>query len=136
MHSVNKYKFHALLLFVILVLNYIILTLFTSNDTSNTMWFTTSMVTSFKEQSFYNNSIRIGVPALIIAGPPKTGTSTLLHAFFQYPDTFCIAYEHFYWASHRSFAPKFECENYPISFLHSMIPNLFLDRLCVAPFLH
>merc|ERR1712154_731721 len=36
--------------------------------------------------NFYNNSIQIGVPALIIAAPPKTGTTTFLSAFNLYPD--------------------------------------------------
>ena len=32
---------------------------------------------SFKDLRFYDNSIPMGVPALMVAGPPKTGTWTL-----------------------------------------------------------
>ena len=28
----------------------------------------------------YNNSLKIGVPALMISGPPKTGTRTLINS--------------------------------------------------------
>ena len=36
-----------------------------------------ALVLSFNNRRFYNNSIPMGVPALVVSGPPKTGTWTL-----------------------------------------------------------
>merc|ERR1712228_274016 len=45
-----------------------------------------------------NNDIEMGIPALLISGPPKTGTNALLSQLSLYPDTFAYPKEHFFWA--------------------------------------
>ena len=49
--------------------------------------------------NFYNNSIQFPIPAIIIAGPPKTGTNTLLKSLSLYQDIVAYPIEHFYFGS-------------------------------------
>ena len=49
--------------------------------------------------NFYNNSIQFPIPALMVSGPPKTGTVTLLRYLSLYQDVMAYPVEHFYWGN-------------------------------------
>ena len=58
----------------------------------------------------YDNNIEIPVPALIIGGPPKTGTNTLRSQLSLYHNLFAFPVEHFYWAPSRFKDKNHPCE--------------------------
>eukprot|EP01084_Bolivina_argentea_P018092 33725_1 len=66
---------------------------------NNSLWNTNHInILSFKKQHFYDNNMQLPVPALIIAGPPKTGTSSLRQYLSTYPDMFPHPKnEHHFW---------------------------------------
>ena len=74
-------------------------TLLISNNDAISIKNISKMIKSFKHFKFYNNNIDLPVPALIIAGPPKTGTNTLLSELSKYPDFYAYPTEHFYWGT-------------------------------------
>ena len=59
-------------------------------------------------QSLNSSCTRLPIPALIVAGPPKTGTNAFRETFNLYPDAFAYPIEHFFWGSYSR--KKIKCE--------------------------
>ena len=60
-----------------------------------------SVASLWRRRQFYNNSKAAGIPNLIVSGPPKTGTSTLMVILGAFPDVFAYPMEHFFFASFK-----------------------------------
>ena len=68
----------------------------TSNDVT-----ASTLPSIFRSRRYYNTSFLPDTPSLIVSGPPKTGTSTLMVILGAYPDVFAFPLEHFFFASFK-----------------------------------